>query len=178
MDQDDWSLKQVMKASAFGYISGFRDRTFRPEENITRQQALVAISSGQGYPDNEENLVGNEHMIIRNKYQDSQKVADWAVEQLAALDARWTRGTRTIGGDDLSEEEYMDTVGIPNHTPKGETAPLNPWGLLEPKRDLTREGAAKFIFEAVEGVETKHAPDTPSNLNLSGLHFFDTLFGQ
>jgi parallel beta-helix repeat protein len=43
-----WAAEAIAKAAAMGFISGFGDGTFRPQQNLTRVQALVSLANGLG----------------------------------------------------------------------------------------------------------------------------------
>ncbi|MBE9116330.1 S-layer homology domain-containing protein [Lusitaniella coriacea LEGE 07157] len=43
-----WGRDAIAKAAEMGFISGFGDKTFRPQQNLTRVQALVSLVSGLG----------------------------------------------------------------------------------------------------------------------------------
>ncbi|MCT7991693.1 S-layer homology domain-containing protein [Laspinema olomoucense] len=43
---DFWGKEAIVKANRMGFIAGFPDVTFRPNDNLTRVQALVSLASG------------------------------------------------------------------------------------------------------------------------------------
>ncbi len=43
---DFWGRGAIAKASRMGFVSGFPDNTFRPNQNLTRVQAVVSLISG------------------------------------------------------------------------------------------------------------------------------------
>ncbi|WP_229424336.1 S-layer homology domain-containing protein [Moorena producens] len=43
-----WASQAIRKAAVMGFISRFRDRTFRPQQNLTRVQGLVSLVKGLG----------------------------------------------------------------------------------------------------------------------------------
>ncbi|MCT7957452.1 S-layer homology domain-containing protein [Laspinema palackyanum] len=43
---DFWGKEAIVKANRMGFIAGFPDVTFRPNDNLTRVQALVSLVSG------------------------------------------------------------------------------------------------------------------------------------
>ncbi len=43
-----WGAQAIGKAAAMGFLAGFGDGTFRPQANLTRIQALVALVNGLG----------------------------------------------------------------------------------------------------------------------------------
>lgn len=44
-----WALPYIRKASQMGFISGFPDGTFRPDQNLTRVQTVVSLVSGLAF---------------------------------------------------------------------------------------------------------------------------------
>ena len=75
VSDDAWYAKYVYAAVAEGYISGYEDNTFRPENPITRQEATVILSrilkiDKEVYP--------KDHVDGLAQYSDGNEVADWA----------------------------------------------------------------------------------------------------
>ena len=54
---DFWANSAIRVAAGMGFISGFPDGTFRPQQNLTRVQALVSLSSGLGLSGGNSNLL-------------------------------------------------------------------------------------------------------------------------
>ncbi len=44
VEKDDWFYDDVRKAYSAGYIAGYEDNSFRPDNHITRQEAAVVLS--------------------------------------------------------------------------------------------------------------------------------------
>ncbi|OMF05706.1 S-layer homology domain-containing protein [Paenibacillus sp. FSL H7-0942] len=44
LNETDWYADVVKTASDYGLISGYEDGTFRPQEQITRQEAMTLIA--------------------------------------------------------------------------------------------------------------------------------------
>jgi parallel beta-helix repeat protein len=44
-----WAFSAIQTASKGGYMAGYADSTFKPEQNIPRVQLVVAIANGVGY---------------------------------------------------------------------------------------------------------------------------------
>ncbi len=70
-----WAATAIRKANQMGFISGFPDGTFRPNQFLTRVQALVALVSGLG-------LTGgtSDHLLI---YSDRAQIPPYASERVA-----------------------------------------------------------------------------------------------
>ncbi|BAZ08101.1 S-layer homology domain-containing protein [Calothrix sp. NIES-3974] len=45
-----WAHDAILKATAGGFVSGFSDRTFRPEQHVQRLQVIVSLVSGLSLP--------------------------------------------------------------------------------------------------------------------------------
>ncbi|CCQ98680.1 putative 5'-nucleotidase [[Clostridium] ultunense Esp] len=72
----DWFLGQIAAATAKGYIAGYPDKTFRPNQLITRQEAATMLSKLlelQGSTKND-----------RVSFTDTTRIGTWAKEGIAA----------------------------------------------------------------------------------------------
>lgn len=75
----DWYYFDVQKGVTAGYVDGFNDRTFRPNKNITRQEAAVMLSRlvpTYGYG------------TSLSRYTDYRSVADWASGAMARMSGK------------------------------------------------------------------------------------------
>ena len=71
----DWFAPYVNEAVERGYINGYEDGTFRPEDPIRRQEATVILARilnihEEEYPEN--------HLDGLAQYSDSDEVQEWA----------------------------------------------------------------------------------------------------
>jgi parallel beta-helix repeat protein len=66
--RDFWAYNAIKIAAQGGFVGGFRDRTFRPEENVLRLQVIVSLVNGLGLKAADNNsLIGlSDHNIIPN----------------------------------------------------------------------------------------------------------------
>src|SRR5207244_4091195 len=71
-----WAAPAIASASNAGLISGFPDGSFKPEEKITRAQALVILSKALG-----NNVSGNPAAL--SAYSDQSAVPSWAQANVA-----------------------------------------------------------------------------------------------
>lgn len=77
-----WASSVIRAISNSGLVTGFPDGTFRPEERITRTQALVILAKALG-----NKATSNSAQLGR--YSDRQAVPDWAKESVSkAANAR------------------------------------------------------------------------------------------
>ncbi len=70
-----WAFNAIQKAAAMGFISGFGDGTFRPQNNLTRIQAIVSLVSGLGL------VGGNSNLLL--SYSDRVAIPSYATNALA-----------------------------------------------------------------------------------------------
>ncbi len=70
-----WASRAIRQANALGFIAGYPEGIFGPENNINRVEALVALASGLG-------LEGSTDLA--NFYIDADQTPDWAFSQLNA----------------------------------------------------------------------------------------------
>lgn len=74
VDESAWYYKDICIGAKAGYINGYEDGTFRPENPITREEAAKIIAKvmnlkGDGYID----------------FNDSEEISNWAKEYVDAL---------------------------------------------------------------------------------------------
>jgi parallel beta-helix repeat protein len=70
-----WAAGAIAKAEQMGFIAGFPDRTFRPNQNLTRIQAIVSLVSGLGLTG------GNPNSL--DVYVDRAQIPSYAVNAVA-----------------------------------------------------------------------------------------------
>ena len=73
----DWFYPYVNEAVERGYIKGYEDGTFRPEEPIRRQEATVILSRILGIDDEE---YPENHIDGLAQYSDGKEIEDWAYQ--------------------------------------------------------------------------------------------------
>ncbi len=73
--------KSINEAVSTGFMKGYSDNEFRPQEKIPRYQVLVALASGLGLP-----TPKNASQIL-SKFTDRDRLPDWAKDQVAAATA-------------------------------------------------------------------------------------------
>ncbi|MGB3695451.1 MAG: S-layer homology domain-containing protein [Spirulinaceae cyanobacterium] len=80
VQSDFWAINAIQKAAAMGFISGFPDGTFRPQNNLTRIQAIVSLVSGLGL------VGGNPNLLL--SYGDRAAIPSYATNALATATQR------------------------------------------------------------------------------------------
>jgi hypothetical protein len=73
-----WGYSAIQKAYTIGFLSGYPGNSFRPNENIPRQQVLVSLANGLEYAP-----VGNVEATLQY-YNDSANIAGYARSPIAA----------------------------------------------------------------------------------------------
>ncbi len=77
---DFWGRAAILKAAQMGFISGFPDNTFRPDQNLTRVQAIVSLISGLGFTG------GNASVLT--VYSDRAQIPSYATDEVATATQR------------------------------------------------------------------------------------------
>ncbi len=73
-----WASTAIENSYKMGFLSGYPDQVFRPEQNIPREQVLVALANGLNYTAN------NNVNTILGYYNDSGSISDFARAPIAA----------------------------------------------------------------------------------------------
>ena len=73
-----WAFNAINNAYEMGFLSGYPGQVFRPEQNIPREQVLVALANGLNYS------ARNNINTTLGYYQDSANIADFARSPIAA----------------------------------------------------------------------------------------------
>lgn len=71
-----WAYKAILQAASGGFVGGFSDRTFRPEQNVQRLQVIVSLVNGLGLPAVENSVI--------NCYSDRNTIPDYARTAVAS----------------------------------------------------------------------------------------------
>ncbi|OKH42976.1 beta-Ig-H3/fasciclin [Calothrix sp. HK-06] len=71
-----WAAQAITTAFETGFLSGYPDNTFRPNQQITKVQAVVSLASGLG-------LTGGDTAILTSFYTDANAIPTYAVSQVA-----------------------------------------------------------------------------------------------
>ncbi|MDM5279854.1 S-layer homology domain-containing protein [Paenibacillus silvae] len=74
----DWYHSAVLTAYDYKLIDGFEDGTFRPQEKITREQAMVILSKAMAITGLTDKLTGKGSDELLKPYTDVSLVAEWA----------------------------------------------------------------------------------------------------
>jgi parallel beta-helix repeat protein len=118
-----WGFNQITAANRGGFMTGYPGNIFKPEQQIPRVQALVAIANGLQF--------GEGNVSILTKYKDGSAIPAYATGFVAASTQR-----RVV-------------VNYPDLT------------MLNPNREATRAEVAAFVYQAL--VNAGKAEAIPSN---------------
>ncbi|MBE9006870.1 DUF1565 domain-containing protein [Fortiea sp. LEGE XX443] len=75
-----WAFAAIKSAYQSQFVSGYPDGTFKPQQQIPRVQALVALANGLGLTANNQNALGF--------YNDAAQIPNYAVAPVAAATLR------------------------------------------------------------------------------------------
>jgi hypothetical protein len=84
VQEGDWYARAVATAYSYGLISGFEDKTFRPADSITREQAMVILGNAMKLTGLYEIIRDAAYASALQPYSDREDVAAWAKEAAAA----------------------------------------------------------------------------------------------
>lgn len=74
-----WGQEAIRTAYRKGFLSGYPNDEFRPEDIIIREEAFVALASGLDYP-----IPNNTEQILNATYETPGNISDYARGQIAA----------------------------------------------------------------------------------------------
>ncbi|MBR2566026.1 MAG: S-layer homology domain-containing protein [Paenibacillus sp.] len=83
VNETDWYADVVKTASDYGLIAGYEDGTFRPQEQITRQEAMTLIARAMNVTGLDKQVPANAVQQL-SSFTDALQIADWAKEAAAA----------------------------------------------------------------------------------------------
>ncbi|WP_274365625.1 immunoglobulin-like domain-containing protein [Paenibacillus thermotolerans] len=78
----DWYYDAVQTAYSYGLVNGFEDGSFRPNDQITREQAMVIIAKAMKLT-GLEGVNSNQASNLLSIYQDASFVSGWAINGVA-----------------------------------------------------------------------------------------------
>lgn len=86
--KSEWFYNDVSKAVSASFVSGYEDKTFRPNSPISRQEAAVVLARIIPITAQKGNLTG---------FPDYKTISDWAVPSLTRINAKGYLGTYSDG---------------------------------------------------------------------------------
>ncbi|WP_146762326.1 DUF4838 domain-containing protein [Paenibacillus contaminans] len=79
----DWYAGAIHTAVSYGLIDGFEDGTFRPNDSITREQAMMVLARAMSITNLKAKLHSKAPAEMLKIYQDADAVAQWAKISIA-----------------------------------------------------------------------------------------------
>ncbi|MBJ6361238.1 S-layer homology domain-containing protein, partial [Paenibacillus sp. GCM10012307] len=79
----DWYSQAIQTAHEYQLINGFKDGTFRPNEKITREQAMLIVSKAMAITGLQGARAGQSGTAILQSFSDSESVSQWALSGVA-----------------------------------------------------------------------------------------------
>ncbi|MNZ74829.1 Endo-1,4-beta-xylanase A precursor [compost metagenome] len=79
----DWYSGAVQTALAYELINGYEDGTFRPQQQITREQAMVMIARAMEMTGLSDQLPAQDANEVLQAYDDAKQVSVWARDSVA-----------------------------------------------------------------------------------------------
>ncbi|CAK4867154.1 unnamed protein product [Aphanomyces euteiches] len=106
----DWYGSAIYTAYAFHLISGFEDGTFRPNDKITREQAMAIISKAMTITNVNDKLSVQSIDATLRPYADAAEVSAWAQSSIAdSLQAGIVSGRSNT---ELAPKAYMTRAEV------------------------------------------------------------------
>lgn len=144
-ESNPWVYGEVAKAKKAGYINGYVDGSFKPNNNITRQEVAAIILRL-------EKLEPNSDVEMLNKFKDAGEIPEWSKGNIGAV----------------VEKGYM------RGTPENEFRALDQTSRAEVvtalDRVITREltsAEAKPLFDAIKKQQQIKTIESKGSLNLT-----------
>jgi len=78
IQENDWYNASILTAFEFGLISGFEDGTFRPQDKITREQAMQIIARAMQISGLKGKLQATDADVLIVPFADAENVSAWA----------------------------------------------------------------------------------------------------
>ncbi|WP_158606518.1 fibronectin type III domain-containing protein [Paenibacillus ginsengarvi] len=106
----EWYVDVIQTAYAGKLISGFEDGTFRPMDNITREQAMTIMASAMKLTGLKAKLASAQAGVPLGSFADANKVAEWAASGITdCLQAGIVSGR---DGAKLAPKAYMTRAEV------------------------------------------------------------------
>lgn len=74
--QTYWGYEAIKEAYELGFLSGYPDKTFKPDQKISRVEALVSLISGL-------NFSGQKQLNLADYYDDAGDIPSYAINKVA-----------------------------------------------------------------------------------------------
>ncbi len=108
----DWYIDEVKTANDYGIINGYEDGTFRPMDNITREQAMAMVSRAMKITGLKPVMTAGAD-ALSSSFDDSGDVSSWAREAVAECVGAGIisgRNGSIVPGDNITRAEAASVV--------------------------------------------------------------------
>ncbi|MEJ8305054.1 X2-like carbohydrate binding domain-containing protein [Saccharibacillus sacchari] len=85
IQSSDWYASAVRTAANYGLIQGYADGTFRPNDKITREQAMAIIAKAMRITGLTDKLPATDSAAVIGGYADVDQVAAWAQSDVSSV---------------------------------------------------------------------------------------------
>ncbi len=75
IDSKHWAVKDISFGKSIGWLNGYADGTFKPDNNITRAEVVTVVNHATGRTADKEYI--NENLSVLNKFTDLKNNAHW-----------------------------------------------------------------------------------------------------
>lgn len=138
-DENSWSYRYIVSATAKGWLNGYGDGTFRPKNLIKRCEAVKVVNTALGRRDDEGFAAGSE----TQKFMDVPK-SHWAYQEIAEA-------------GELSDDPMPSPTPTPEPTPTPTPAPTNePGGVAPNGLEVGKQGRVNDVT----GLNLRTGPGT------------------
>ncbi|MOA33337.1 Endo-1,4-beta-xylanase A precursor [compost metagenome] len=106
----DWYNSAVHTAYSLGIISGFEDGSYRPNDSITREQAMVIIAKAMAVTKLKDGSAEAAAVEALHQYADTSEASGWAMESIAvSVEAGIVSGRN---GNQLAPKAYITRAEV------------------------------------------------------------------
>ena len=157
VEPDTWYGPYVNWASELGFVLGYEDGTFRPDDTLTIEQAAAIVNRYASYPGYSTDPVGD-----LSAYSDASDVSEWAVPAMTwASDYgvyTGTDGALTPKADAPRKAVALMLYNFINaEIPPKSDAPIA-GGWSDPESPVVTEELKAIFDKAMEPVDMDYAP--------------------
>lgn len=144
VNSSDWFYNDICIAKEEGYIDGYDDGTFKPDKNITREEAAKIIVSIQGKVDVNIDKINN--------FPDGYMVSDWSKKYVeGAIEAGYIKGDDKGKINPLSHITRAESVSMISRVVKKEVPNQAPVVTAD---DISIKQGAKFDYSMLNAKAT------------------------
>ncbi|CEN82000.1 glucan endo-1 [[Clostridium] sordellii] len=137
INTNDWYYNDICIASKAGYINGYKDKTFKPNKTITREEVSKILISIKNKQDNVYDKL--------NKYPDKNKVSNWAKPYVeGAIEQGYLKGDDLGLLNPTNNITRAESITILSRVSKEKSEIKDEAPLITAKENLILEVGQKF----------------------------------